>query len=850
VSAAVERVLEALVSVRQTESGYRAFCPVHGDTKTRHLSIKEGDDGRALLHCHRCGANGDRVAEAIGLKPRDLFERRNGGKQRGKIAARYDYHGPDGTLLFQAVRYEPKGFSQRQPDGNGGWIRNLRGIETVLYRLPEVLEWVRSDKTIYVVEGEKDADRLASHGLAATCNPMGALKWRDSYSETLRGAHVVLVPDADKPGRGHVEAVARSLQGKAASVRVLELPGLSWGDDLPEKHGPDVSDWLDAGHTAAELEKLAREAAEHVPQHEEPPAAIKGKVPDGEKEERKPTQAELLVRCASEAQLFHTPAGDAYATVPVNDHRETHPIKAKGFRSWLRRGFFKQYDRPPGAQALQDALGLLEARAQFDGPEMEVHVRVAEHEDAIYVDLANERWEAVKITPAGWRVVSDPPVRFRRPRGMRALPTPKKGKLKGLVDLLRSFINVADDDALWLIVAWLVQAFRPTGPYPVLILQGEQGSAKSTLERLLRALVDPSTAPLRTTPRNERDLIIAATNSWCVAFDNISSLPPWLSDALCRLSTGGGFGARELYTDSEEVLFDATRPVILNGITDVATRPDLLDRALVITLPPIPEEKRKPEAELHREFEKARSSILGALFNAVAGALDKVEEVQLEGMPRMADFAVWATAAEDALGWEPRTFMDAYSGNRMEATESALDADVVAGAVRRFMADREEWIGTSAVLWQNLKELVDEDVRNTRAWPKAPNTLTKRLRRLAPALRDVGIEYWEPPRTGKSGDRIKELRKKVPVKDRQHRQCRQPDEKVLQNPRVDADGTDKADDRNVGSDATVTEDRQAENRMDKLDRAEADGADGTDGVLRPYSDRAVAADRSQGDLRT
>jgi hypothetical protein len=171
---------------------------------------------------------------------------------------------------------------------------------------------------------------------------------------------------------------------------------------------------------------------------------------------------------------------------------------------------------------------------------------------------------------------------------------------------LQDFINVSDGDALKLIIAWLLQALRPTGPYPVLLFQGEQGSAKSTAERMVRALVDPSTAPLRTTPRSERDLVIAATNSWCVAFDNISTLQPWLSDAMCRLSTGGGFSARELYTDAEEVLFDATRPMLLNGITDVATRPDLLDRALTVALPPIPEEKRRPEAVLWREFEKAR----------------------------------------------------------------------------------------------------------------------------------------------------------------------------------------------------------------------------------------------------
>lgn len=185
------------------------------------------------------------------------------------------------------------------------------------------------------------------------------------------------------------------------------------------------------------------------------------------------------------AELFHTPAGDTYAFMPVGDHGETHQIKSKGFRRWLVRTYFAEQDRPPGAQALQDALGLLEARAQFDGTEREVHVRVAEHGGAIHVDLANERWEVVEITAGGWRVMPGEraPVRFRRPRGMLALPTPTsfaRDSGDDLGGLLRRFINVSDEGSIRLVIAWLVQAFRPTGPYPVLIFQGEQGSAKST----------------------------------------------------------------------------------------------------------------------------------------------------------------------------------------------------------------------------------------------------------------------------------------------------------------------------------------------------------------------------------
>ena len=559
-----------------------------------------------------------------------------------------------------------------------------------------------------------------------------------------------------------------------------------------------------------------------------------------EEKEDKPTQAHLLVRCAAGAEFFHTPAGDAYASVPVGDHRETHQIKSKGFRRWLVRGYFDEHDRPPGAQALQDALGLLEARAQFDGTEREVFVRVAGDGggNTIYVDLANERWEVVEITAGGWRVLPSErvPVRFRRSRGMLPLPTPTRGRDDGdaLDDLLRRFINVSDEGSIRLVIAWLVQALRPTGPYPVLIFQGEQGSAKSTAERLVRSLVDPSTAPLRTTPRNERDLVITATNSWCVAFDNISTLQPWLSDASCRISTGGGFSARELYTDSEEILFDATRPQLFNGITDVATRPDLLDRALVVTLPPIPEEKRRLEAELRKEFEEARPRIMAALFDAMSGALGTVESVRLEGMPRMADFAVWATAAEEALGWEPGAFMKAYSGNRAEATESALEADPVAISVREFMEDQDEWTGTAGELWEALNELVGEAIRHTKAWPGAPNALSARMKRLAPVLRGIGIEYEDARLSGGERKRTKRLRKNNAAKDRPHRPDR-PGEQEIPAKQENQSGTMIAEvgrSRDDGGEKTVPDESPANQHI-------RDGRDGRDDDLQ--ADSALAA---------
>ena len=210
--------------------------------------------------------------------------------------------------------------------------------------------------------------------------------------------------------------------------------------------------------------------------------------------------------------------------------------------------------------------------------------------------LAMKPGARVEINATGWRVVDKPPVRFRRPAGMLALPAPVAG---GSVEALRSFLNVRSDSDFVLVVACVLAFLRNRGPYPVIVLSGEQGSAKSTFSAILRALVDPNLAPLRALPREDRDLFIAANNGHVLAFDNVSGLPAWLCDTLCRLATGGGFATRQLCTDRDEVLFNDSRPVILNGIENIVTRPVLADRALLLTLEAIPEERRRPAKRLH-----------------------------------------------------------------------------------------------------------------------------------------------------------------------------------------------------------------------------------------------------------
>jgi hypothetical protein len=472
---------------------------------------------------------------------------------------------------------------------------------------------------------------------------------------------------------------------------------------------------------------------------------------DASKEERAPSQADLLVELArSRCELFHDAYGDAYLTVTFDRGSETMKLRSRRARTWMGREFFVTFGRVPGGQATADALTALEGIALHGSGERRVHLRTGDHQGRIYIDLGDETHEVVEVDAQGWRVVRKAPVRFVRPLGMGPLPRPVHG---GSVDALRDFVNVKSDQHFRLLVAWIVAAQRPIGPYPILCFQGEQGSSKSTTTRLVRRLVDPNVSPTRAAPREVRDLAITARAAHVLAYDNLSGLALWLSDALCRVATGGGFATRALCTDDEEIIFDFVRPVVVNGIDDLATRPDLADRCLIVTLPSIPKARRKRERDLVAAFDRAAPQIYGALLSALSGAMKWEPEVQLTELPRMADFAVFASAAERALGWADGAFMAAYTTNQRDTTAATLDADLVAQTVVRFMQGRAEWSGSAKDLLEQLRPLLSDHERESRVWPGAPHVLSGRLRRSGPLLRDLGVDVDPDATEGRGRDK-------------------------------------------------------------------------------------------------
>jgi hypothetical protein len=222
----------------------------------------------------------------------------------------------------------------------------------------------------------------------------------------------------------------------------------------------------------------------------------------------------VLTNLAAQAEQFHTDIGTAFADLMVGDHRETWPIRSLRFRAWLRRQYYEATGTAPSGAAIGSVLDLLDARAQFDAPRRTICIRLAEYGGRIYLDLADDCWRAVEIGPDGWQVIGCPQVRFRRAAGMLPLPIPERG---GSVETLAPFLNLADPSDFVLAVAWLLAALRHAGPYPLLAVSGEQGSAKTVLSKVLRALIDPNAAPVRSAPREERDLFIAASNGHLLA---------------------------------------------------------------------------------------------------------------------------------------------------------------------------------------------------------------------------------------------------------------------------------------------------------------------------------------------
>jgi hypothetical protein len=465
--------------------------------------------------------------------------------------------------------------------------------------------------------------------------------------------------------------------------------------------------------------------------------------------------AGLFKVAAERLKPWRTPNGDVFVDVWMDAVRHTVPVKSEAFTGLV---YMVAAQTAPGKLLSGKAVDELKAycvgTALASQRMFPAYVRVGgESNRVIWYDLGTDDREVVKWEGGIWAVrrqTTDTP-RFYRPSGMLAQVTPGEGG-GDLVEMLGRHVRARPQDLL-LLAAWLVGAFKVGGPYPILIINGEQGSSKSTTTRLLRRIVDPHARDMREPPSGTRDLVAAVKNSYVLAVDNVSSIANSLSDSLCRISTGtGALGGRALYTDSDEAAFTACRPIVLNGIPAFAEREDLVSRSINVELPSIPPSERIDDDTFWERFESDLPNLLGCVFDCVARAQTGFASVRLNEAPRMANFARWAYAGLGDLGGE---FLEAYSRNKNEAAAHTIEHNEVAQALVALMKEREVWYGSWSKLLADLTPLAVV----TKYWPANSLQLRNRVIRLSEDLRKCGLEWRNNGRESGTGRSVVEVRR-------------------------------------------------------------------------------------------
>jgi hypothetical protein len=477
--------------------------------------------------------------------------------------------------------------------------------------------------------------------------------------------------------------------------------------------------------------------------------------PDSAKPPRD-SQATALVRLARELYEFSiSDTGETFA-VPKAGPKVVALLRGSktSLRGPLARKFFEKHGKAPAQQALADALNVIEGYAQQQDP-VPLYLRVASHGSALWLDLGDQSGQAIEITPGGWTVRPEAPVFFKRTALGATLPYPSRD---GDLSELWPWLNITEADRP-LIATWLVTTFMPDIPHPPLGLLGGQGTGKTTAERIIVMTVDPSPVPVRKAPRDADSWVTAAAGSWVVGLDNLSTIPDWLSDSLCRAATGDGDVRRKLYTDGDYAVFAFRRCVIINGIDLGGLRGDLTDRMLPVTLDLIAEQDRIGEDGMAVRWQADHPRILGGLLDLAARVMAVLPSVRLESKPRMADFARVLAAVDEIYGTDA---LGDYAGRTSRLSAVSLSADPF--MARLMEAVKDEFTGPSAELLTYLTPTMDW--RPPRGWPANAAAVTTTIRRHAPSLRrqgwtvdDLGDAYhdnvlhWRitPPTTGEIG---------------------------------------------------------------------------------------------------
>lgn len=644
--------------------------------------------------------------------------------------------------LFIPV-YDPDGqlvnIKKRPAKGNARYYYLQKGAGSPAWYSPGFAAAQR----YLIVEGELNAALCwlalgSDWGVVGLPGAQGHLNW-DALKTSVEPIYIYT--DPDEPGRGALTRLA-----SAALPRVIwSLAPLE--DDL------DACDYAGTHGQPALAQRLQQLMEAAQPLEANPIEPDVHEADDTDEVEPpvsgKKSAMELAHQIIEEdgVEFWRDQDLNCYVTFPHKGHVEHHRIESSAFWTLLAYQVHERSGKFLSKGNCGDLESIHQGKALYKGAQYPVAQRAHHEDQRVYIDLGDDSHQLIQVAGGSWSLIPSQasPARFLRNRAQRALSMPvmpDSTQIRESLAMLRSFLNVSDSGFV-LMVSWLIAALSGRGPFPILVLNGSQGSGKSTTSALLRLLVDPRSTPSLAPPKDDEDLLIAALNSYLLVYDNMSSISSNLSDALCRVSTGAGWSNRKKYTDNEEVTFHIKRPMIINGIPDLLGRSDLAERSLAVTLERITEEDRRMEQTLWEEFAAYAPIIQGALLSALAHGLHNLKSVQAARLPRMADFARLILACEPLLPWEPGEFMAAYQDGQKSSYDSILEDCPIVQPLRAELNDSGGYLDLStSELYSRLLSragLEESGKRLPRGWPGQSQGLTRLLRRMETPLAQIKV---------------------------------------------------------------------------------------------------------------
>lgn len=543
----------------------------------------------------------------------------------------------------------------------------------------------------------------------------------------------------------------------------------------------------DNGVDSSTSEKLKLELPLNYGKYFKLPEEIKAEEkPQDNRDKEAVSSAVLAIHLAKEysEEFFIDNLGQPYAAIKVDEHVEVHPIKGERFKNWLTKLYFdvtvaeaqkrqksdaaedkdRQRFSPLGdilsSESLLKILRVLKAEAEFSGkPRKELYLRVAKLQDTIYYDLTNSKWQAVKITPEGWSIINSP-VLFKRYSNQTEQVMPLRptriaaggpGAAGDIFDDFLELLNISGNkDNKLLFKCYIVSLLYHGIVHAALMLHGEGGSAKTSLQEFIKMLVDPSAVLTLSISYDIESMAQKIAHNYVCYLDNISKIPDIISDLLCRAITGTGFMKRELFTVDEEVIYQLKYCIGLTGVNLAATKPDLIDRGLIIEHKNIPNKKRM--VTITNKFDKLRPKLLGYIFDILTKVLkfekEHPEGLQLQNYPRLADFAEIGEIISRCMNNKDNAFLEAFQRNIDSRHRRIVNDSPVGQALEVFMGQKEQingWTGTMGDLLPLLRDIAKKDlqlesVKNGKYWPQVPTSLSKRINEIKPSLRAIGIE--------------------------------------------------------------------------------------------------------------